>query len=274
MENFIQHAMISWATTDEAILVLFMTGTRVNPAAVKRETDPYDFLLVTQNNGKSLLQEDWSAQFSEPLLQVGCIQEGRAPRYRILLGNNTRINITVLHPQDVPEVLEKDSLAKAIYDPNEQYASREKPNDLTLRVKKPTVEEYDLWCQQFFANITDVALALVEEQEMVAQAALSHARSALLSMNRAAVASDSSFHINVGTEGENLKAYMSEVEYDHLARSYAPTEKKRLWDALFQACMLFRKAGLKLNELDEFTYPKRLDVEMLRYLRRLWEETR
>lgn len=274
METFIQHAMISWATTCSTVNALLMTGTRVNPAAVKRETDPYDFLLITQESGEMLLKEDWSALFSEATLQVGCVQQDDISRYRIFLANATRLNITVLHPQKAKEVLEKDTLAKVLYDPHEEYANRENPNDLSLRTKKPTGEEYDLWCQQFFANITDVALALVEEEEMVAQAALNRARKALLEITSAAVASDSSFHINVGKDGQNLKAYMNDVEYDHLARSYAPTEKARLWDALFQACMLFRKAGLKLNALDEFTYPKKLDVEMLRYLRKTWEETR
>lgn len=274
METFIQHAMISWATTNSTVMALLMTGTRVNPAAVKRETDPYDFLLITRESGDTLLQEDWSAQFSEEVLQAGCVQEGKISRYRIFLANATRLNITVLTPEDAKEILEKDTLAKVLYDPNEEYANRENPNDLSQRSKKPTSEEYDLWCQQFFANITDVALALTEEEEMLAQAALGRAREALLAMTSAAVASDSSFHINVGNDGQNLRAYMSEVEYDHLARSYAPTEKARLWDALFQSCMLFRKAGLKLNELDDFTYPKRLDVEMLRYLRKTWEETR
>ena len=274
METFIQHAMLSWASVTPTVAAVFMTGSRMNPAAVKKESDPYDFVLVGNPKDVQVTEMDWGEQFSSSILQIGCVENEPYPRYRIFLEDASRINITVVSEEGMEAFLKKDSLATVLYDPQEKYQTLENPNDLTLRTKKPTPKEYALWCQRFFSDITDVVIALAEEELVVAQAKLSRAREALLAINRAAVASDSSFHINLGSDGENLKAYTNEVEYDHLARSYAQTERARIWDAVFQACMLFRKAGLKLNAVEGFSYPKKLDVDMMRYLRKTWEETR
>ncbi len=274
MDERILQTMTDWAAEHESVRALFETGPRVNKAAVQRESDPYEFIVLVRAYTDEIEQEDWSARFGEETLQVGKTQIQPDPAYRILLASDIRLDLVVAEEARIRALLAEDSLVAVCYDPEGAYADRSEATDLSRRTKKPTEQEYEMWCQKFFKEATDTAAALVSGNLIVAQRVMERLRTTLWKMNEAAVASDSSFLINLGRDGCNLKAYMDEVEFDHLARSYARTDAGRIWDALFQACMLFRKAGLRLNEREGFAYPKKMDVNMMHHLRDLWEAMR
>ncbi|MDD7593469.1 MAG: aminoglycoside 6-adenylyltransferase [Peptoniphilaceae bacterium] len=272
-ETIVQHAVVAWAHATEGIGAVFATGARENPAAVQKKTMPYRYIVESERGAAPVMEEDWAERLQEKVLQLAVVAH-QPDVVRLFMANDVRVTFCVVAPEDLETALAADSLARAVYDPEARFAERPAPTDLTLRFKAPTPERVTLWCNQFFMNMTDVALALYDDEPWQAQTYLDAAREALIPMAFAAAASESGFFVNLGERGENLKAYMSDTAYDHLMRSYAPTDAARIWDALFQACMLFRKCGLKLDELDGYTYPRKMDVEMMQYFRRLWEETR
>lgn len=272
-ETIIQHAVVIWAQSTEGISAVFATGPRENPAVVQKDTMPYRYIVESSRGVVPVLEDDWKSRLQEDVLQQAVVAHD-PDVVRVLLANHIRMEFYVVSADALSVLLEADSLARVIYDPAHRFDDRPAPTDLSLRVKAPTSAQVEEWCNQFFMHMSDVALALVEHEPLLAQTSLDTGRQALLAMTFAAVASDSGFLVNLGEHGENLKAYMSETAYDHLVRSYASTDVARLWDSLFQSCMLFRKCGLKLDEMDDYTYPRKMDVEMMQYFRRLWEESR
>lgn len=277
METLIERAMQTWAENCSWVLALFLSGSRANPAAVKNKYDSYEYYLVSLsgiNIDRQMESTVWADVFESEILQFGLIHRSRRLKYRIFLADNNRIDLTVLDRDEMEKIREENSLLSLCFDREGAYSDLPQSNDLSCRTKKPEPEDFEICCQEFFADMTDVAINLMEDDIYPAQLALIRAGKSLYKINMAAVAGESSFSLNLGEDGKNLKAYMSSVEYDHLMRSFAESRPDRIWDALFQACMLFRKQGLKLNELEGLNYPKKLDVRMMRYFRSLWEEKR
>lgn len=277
METLINGAMQTWAENNSWVMALFLTGSRANPAAVRNIYDPHEYYVVYKAGVKvSELMDsiDWESILSIKVLQAAILKKGRRLKYRIFLSDNSRIDLTVLDKEEMEKIREENSLLLLQYDREDLYRELPQVNDLSYRTGKPDAEEFQAWCQNFFADMTDVAINLLADEILPAQLAFSRARQSLYKLSLAAVASESSFRLNLGKDGSNLRAYMSEVEYDHLMRSFAASRPDRIWDALFQACMLFRKQGLKLNELEGLEYPKKLDVRMMKYFRKLWEENK
>lgn len=274
MERMISSLIETWASETESVEALFATGPRENPAAVKRDSDPYDYIVVLTHGEEVFAEADWAGVLGQEVLQAGLVSGDATPAFRIFLADGTRINFLLADPSKIETVLTTDSLARAVYDPHQLFADRKASTDLSRRMKPPKPEEFARFYQAFFMHMSDVAAALMDDELLVAQVRLEKARRILRTVTMAAVASKSGFRINLGPEGVNLKAYMNEVAYDHLVRSYAQTDELRIWDAVFQACMLFRKSGLALHESENLAYPKELDVRMMQYLRHCWEERR
>lgn len=274
MDSFMNQALQAWVEKKSQVQALLETGRRANPAAVHQALDPYEYDLVVDSDEEMILGEDWGAVFDDQVIQQGLLQSGPLRTYRILLAKDRRIQWTVGRLEALLPRIEKDSLAKPLYDPQGLFSERMEANDLSYRIQRPEAQAMEECCQRFFAYMTDVALALVEEQIFPALLAFAKARENLMEMTLPAVAARSSFSVNLGQDGSNLRAYMGEVEYDHLLRSYSSARPDRIWDALFQACMLFRKEGMALDELGVFSYPRKLDVEMMQYFRKLWEGVR
>lgn len=270
VEKNLKRPIVHWAQNTEAVRQVVMTGDRVNRAAVKIEFLPYEWLL-SLGRGAVWQEPDWAQVFGEmPLHLAHPDHTGRT--VHLLFADRSRVILRFLEQEALDSILREDSLCEVILDKDARYGARPRPTDLSRRVKKPTEEQFRAWCDAYFVEIVDAAFAAADQQPLPAATALERARGVLLQMTEAAIAAGSDFSINLGIDGSNLRAYAETVWYDHYVRTYAAATVDSIWDAVFQACMLFRKAGLLLGEKCGYAYPKKEDVEILQMLRTTWEE--
>ncbi|MCI6659878.1 MAG: aminoglycoside 6-adenylyltransferase [Peptoniphilaceae bacterium] len=273
MQNARVSFLCQWAEQDDRVRSVAFSGERVNKAAVLYPSDPY-CLTFGVTKPESFVQEtDWEQVFQTALLQKDSVG-GEPLQIRLLFDDLTRIDISIVSSEEMAGLIERDTLMRIRFDKDGILNVETQPTDLSHRTARPTPEQYRLWCATFFKEVTDVALSLQEGELLPAQRALDRARKPLIKMTEAAVASTAEYHLNFGPDDRNLKAYMDAKEYDHLMRSYAFSDIDRIWDALFQSCMLFRRAGLRLDETGDFTYPRKMDVSIMQHFRTLWEESR
>lgn len=180
----------------------------------------------------------------------------------------------ILQWLDLDDLLQNEDLAqvKMIYNPqNLAFRATSSSTDKQAVLSQKQLTD---WTHAYFRHIIDTAMILEHEQNLTAQISLHHARKILFQIVEAAVDIKTGGQAQYGPQAYQLSQYLSEIPLDHLNRSYPVTDKDRIWDAIFQACMLFRKAGLLIMEKTELDYPKEIDVEMMKILRALWEAGR
>lgn len=280
-QKFIQYAM----RTDQ-VSQLAQIGDRINNAVVQTRSFPYEFIVSTSDpDGMPLFQ--WLAEEPfGPVIQASILPlQPDAPKslqhisrdvqfVYIFTEDGVRLHVYLLRPNEFERVMEEDSLVEVLWDATRKYGSALRPTDISHRLKKPTAREVECWCDAFFYAITQVAIALQEKRWSSAQQALTRARTPLYDTLCAAVAARSSFTINLGRDGDQLASYAPQEYMQHWSKTYSASDAASLWDALFQACMLFRKTGLEIAECSGYAYPKERDVKLLRLFRTMWEASR
>lgn len=274
-EKRLSATMVHWAESNEKIRALALCGEAVNRAAVKKHFPLYEWYLAVAGDFH-LDHVVWKTIFGETPILAGGFSQGlrKEDRIRLAFEGGVRFNLTFYDPTYLSPALEEESLHRLLVDKDQQMTEQQEPTDLSHRCKRPDEGQCQLWCSRFFSSVMDAVISLHRGEVLSSQLFLENARQPLLEISKAATAFDADFRLNLGDHGENLSAYMDEVCYDHLLRSFAFSEVARIWDAIFQACMLFRKSGLKLDQAGIFSYPRRTDVELLRLFRGFWEEER
>lgn len=199
-------------------------------------------------------------------------------RAYLLFTDKRRLELEIVNQQDLLAFLADEVGYDIAFDKDKVMgplvAAQASEGKAKQQVQKPSLEDLQTWSAGFFEHIGTCALYLLDQDDLSAQIALSRARAYLIQMTWAAAASQQNFAMDPGDDLENLKTTLDPAAYDHLIRSFSATESRRIWDAIFQSCMLFRKAGLILQDYEGFNYPKRLDVETMKFLRGEWEGSR
>lgn len=281
---------ITWADQQSAIRSLLLTGEGVNRAAPEKSYRPIHWVLgVTDPKAYAEVLDEFfhkltrrmvdppqafAGKIVQALVRPYAWEEGTLYHAHFLTMEGDLMILDICKDEDLPKFLGEESLVKVCLDKDDQFEDFGEPNDLSRRQTRPSGRDLMTWSRAFFEHIAVASLYLLEDALLPAQLALDRSRQLLFKMTRAAVAKESDFTLNPGTDMDNLEAYMDPAAFDHLARSYAFTKNRKIWDAIFQSCMLFRKEGLQMDDYDGFKYPKRLDVDTMKFLRKGWEESR
>lgn len=266
-----RNLFIHWASMQDNIHLIAWTGDRVNSASVNNPLHPYQWILGVEDVHQDLAFEELGL---EDMIQCANIQSDDEPNYHILFKDRTRFEVLVKDKEDFDEYLNMDSLSEVVLDKNHLYGARPKPTDLAYREVKPEAEEIYLCQEVFFKEATALCMYLYNNDLLPGQLALERLRKPLLTVTRAYCGLQSEFTVNLGTDLRNLKVYLTPEWFDHLSRTFSSFHRDQMWDALFQACMLFRKCGLALDEKLKYSYPRDMDVAMLKLFRSMWEEVR
>lgn len=267
----ISRIVIRWAQEEPSVSQVVVNGDRVNRAAVVNPLYEYRWIVAAEDLDAASASYEALGFGQEPIYRVRFKRDEDIVVYT-LLPDKTRLRARFVAPERLDALLEEDSLCEVILDKPARYGARPRPTDLSHRLRKPSREEFQRLCDRFFIDIVDCAIRISIDELIPAQFALERARKVMIALVSYYASSESDFTLNLGTDGRNLKAYLSSEFYDHLHRSFSGTDANQLWDALFQACMLFRKAGLKLGENCHYEYPRQRDVEVLSMLRTMWGE--
>ncbi len=249
-------------------------GSRVNPGGLVDKLTPYIWWLGCDDSlsGESfLLKSKWEDIFGLKARQKNIYS--RDPlSLRLFFENNMRVDICLDKADAMEKRIREESLCKIIIDRDDRFPEEPLVTDLSQRIKLPDMESIKLWPQEFFRYITDMAFYLERKKAFAAQNSLNKAREVLLNMLKASLIRQEGYSVNLGDDGENLDVYLSGEPYQMLLRTYSVSIIDGLWDSLFQACRLFRRAGLIMDRDSSFEYPRKMDVELMKAFRTMWEE--
>jgi len=264
-------SLVNWVAAEPLITHVALVGDRINNAAVYSEYEPYDCLLATETPKAAFERLDWTAIFPEAVVMM---TEPETLQIFYVFDRMDRVVLTLVTPEQLAMRLDQDTLCEVAVDKDHRFGARPHPTDLSHRIRRPEHSDYQSWCTRFFAEMSSVCFYLVVDKLIAAQEALMRARIPLIAMTKAAASANADFTVTFGRDERNIKVYIDEIWYDHLKRTYAETTKGALWDALFQGCMLFRKAGMQLEEQIRYPYPRKTDADMMQVFRMMWEANR
>lgn len=267
-----QLIVVNWANEKDSLRHLVLTGKRLNKAEFQFEQDPYDWILSLTNPEEAFQSMEFDFSESSEIIQDSRFKKDGYYYIRLLFEDRTRFNIYLVDEDGLDQIIEKDSLCEIVLDKDNRYGATRKATDLSRRIQEPQLEEFESWYNTFFTEMTDLAFYLKNNSLLSGQICLSRARKPLLEIMAATISSNSDYTFNPGEDYCHLEAYLDEEQKEYLQATFVGSNKKDLWDALFKACVLFRKAGLSLAENTGFTYPKKMDVDLLRKYREIWEE--
>lgn len=256
---------------DKNIKGIFQYGDRLNRAGIKDTSLPYEYILVLDDIEKfdfsnicflknSILEN--TKEVNGQLIHI--FINGEYCKYIFKLRENF----------DYEKEYNMNSLIELIYDRDGAYGDNLVSNDIKDRLKKPGEEDFKTLVLDFFTLIYDSSKAMENNQIYRSQILFEEGRRLLLDMVEYYIGSEYDFLINLGNRGKNIRAYLDKEIYDKLVESTSSSDMEKMWTSIFNSASIFRKLGLEVSNVLEYEYPKKTDVEILRYLRKAFNRSR
>lgn len=134
--------------------------------------------------------------------------------------------------------------------------------------KLPREFEFDECSKNFFSLALDVSFNLMSRDMICAGFKMQAMRDELFRLLNWYVIDKFNQGMDAGENGKNFVHTLEADIKDELLLTFMSKDIMDTYEAIFSACQLFRKIGMKLAEKFEFTYPKKDDVYTLKLLRK------
>lgn len=134
--------------------------------------------------------------------------------------------------------------------------------------KLPREFEFDECAKNFFSLALDVSFNLMSRDMICAGFKMQAMRDELFRLLNWYVVDKFNQGMDAWESGKNFVHTLEADIKDELLLTFMSKDIMDTYGAIFSACQLFRKIGMKLAEKFEFTYPKKDDVYTLKLLRK------
>ncbi len=256
---------------------LLETGERTNTAAIQDDLTAFKLIVGVDKLEEiellsaleEILDKNYILQKQDDLRMLHFHFEN-VIRYKAVLEDMTRFDITFMEYRECQDYIDIDSLCKVHIDKEGILAGNAMITDIKYRQLKPTNREYTACCNEFFVSALKVAKGLFRGQIVYSMNVYDELRIRLQEMTSYYIGTNYDFRVNIGSNFEYLKTYLDNEHYIKLLETYPSPDRDKMWSQLFNACMLFRKEGLFVAEVLDYEYPKEADREIVKYLRDIW----
>ncbi|HHX69812.1 MAG: aminoglycoside 6-adenylyltransferase [Miniphocaeibacter sp.] len=275
-ENLLS-AMMKIVYNNKNIVCLLETGERVNTTISKDSLMGFKLILGVKDlneialleSMKEIIESSFILQKEDGLSMMNNYF-GDVLRYIAVIDDLTIVDFTFFKYDDVQSYIDVDSLCKIHIDKNNGLVGNVKITDVKYRQLKPTQKEFLKCCNEFFIYALKIARGLYRSEIIYSMNLFTKLKARLDKMTLYYIGCQYDFSVNIGAYDKNMKTYLEKSHYEKLLETYPSPDKDKLWTALFNACMLFRKEGLHVSEKLEYLYPKEADREIVKYLREVW----
>lgn len=278
-ENLMSY-MMRVVLGDKNLTALLETGRRMNLSL--RQDDMPDFKIII---GVKDLNEIALLEAFQELVEDGVIFHkkqglnmmnnhfGNVLRYIVILPDITKVDFTFMKNTDLQSYINIDSLCKVHIDKESSLVANAKITDAKYRQLKPTQKEFLQCCNEFFIKAVSITKAINRSDLFYASILFDKLRHELNLMTCYYIGSKYDFAVNIGPSFKSFKTYLEKDHYEKFMEVYPSPKAEELWTALFNACMLFRKAGLEVGDILSYDYPKRSDRDIVKFIRESWNSS-
>jgi len=265
------------AESDERVRAVIMSGSRANTNALPDIFQDFDIVYVVTDIASFRNDPDWHKQFGElMIMQMPDDMQEPPPsddgRYTYLMQftDGNRIDLT-LYPVEKFGQYKADSLSVLLLDKDGLIQSLPQPNENDYLPKPPTAKAFADCCNEFWWVSSYVAKGLWRREILYAKHMLDVVmRKQLTRMLEWYVGVKTEFSSNLGKLRKYAERHLEPELWEMLLETYAGSEYKKNWDALFTMTRLFRTMAIHVAEHYNFAYPYKDDEKVTAHLRHVY----
>ena len=243
--------ILSIANNDERIRAVYFNGSRTNPNVPKDIFQDYDVVYVVNETKSFIDDKAWIKLFGEILYMQYPDEHPDFPSdkenfYGWLMqftdGNRIDLHVeTVSHAQ---ENILNDSLCKVLLDKDNCLPDVQESTDKNYLVKKPTFEQYQCACSEFWWCLNNVAKGLWREEIPYVQDMLNFVvRKQLEKMLSWKEGVQTEFSVSVGKSGKYMHKWLSKNEWEKYMQTYCGADTDTIWASVELMCDLFEETA-------------------------------
>lgn len=275
--------ILGTAERDDRVRAVYLNGSRANPHVEKDLYRDYDIVYAVTETASFLSDKAWIGVFGD----LAMVQEpdsndlgwgmdhdfSRSYTWLMLFQDGCRIDLHIETVEAVLETYGSDTLTLPLLDKDGILRPLPPPDDSGYRVTKPGNPQYDGCCNEFWWCLNNVAKGLVRGQlpyAMRMYTGVVHPE--LERMTAWYIGTETDFGVSVGMWGKYFQKLLPPPLYARYASTYAAGDSRCLWNAVFEACALFRELARAVGGRLGYPYPEEDDAHMTRYLLQMQAE--
>ena len=275
--------ILGTAERDDLVRAVYLNGSRANPHVEKDLYRDYDIVYAVTETASFLSDKAWIDVFGD----LAMVQEpdsndlgwgmdhdfSRSYTWLMLFQDGCRIDLHIETVEAVLETYGSDTLTLPLLDKDGILRPLPPPDDSGYRVTKPGNPQYDGCCNEFWWCLNNVAKGLVRGQlpyAMRMYTGVVHPE--LERMTAWYIGTETDFGVSVGMWGKYFQKLLPPPLYARYASTYAAGDSRCLWNAVFEACALFRELARAVGGRLGYPYPEGDDAHMTRYLLQMQAE--
>ena len=275
-EKEILDLILSFAGAHDSIRAMVMNGSRANPNLGKDPFQDYDIACYTTDVSSFVRQPSVPAYFGRiMILQMPNDMHDPPPdhhdsyNYLMQFMDGSRIDLSFNPMESVKKVAE-DSLSIVLLDRDNLLSGILPASEKSYLPKRPTRKSFDDCCNEFWWLNPYVAKSLWRGQLTFAKSIMEkYIRAELIKMIVWENAERTRYAVAPGYEEKHLQRLMEPQEWRELLGTYPDARPEGMWDALFAAGRLFRKAAYQVAEHNGFEYPQNDDAAVSEFIEKI-----
>ncbi|HCO74884.1 MAG TPA: aminoglycoside 6-adenylyltransferase [Clostridium sp.] len=278
-EQEMMDLILLFAEKDERIKVVGMEGSRTNVHVPKDEFQDYDVTYVVTDMESFINDDGWLEYFGKRIfmqkpeaMSLFPPELGNWFSYLMLFEDGTRVDLKLVPISELDLYLSWDKLLAVLLDKDKKIKNYPTTTDMDYHVKKPTMQEYDDCCNEFWWVSTYVVKGLCRKEILYAIDHLNQiVRHELLRMISWKVGIETGFSLSVGKNFKYINKYIDEDLWNRLLSTYRMYSYENVWEALLICHELFREVSKEVSEILGFIYPE-YDKNITRYTEDMYEK--
>ena len=265
--------ILNIARQEEAVRVVILNGSRVNPNAPRDLFQDFDIIYFVKDVAAFAANVDWVKRFGDVMiLQMPETMQDPPPRrdnnfaYLMQFTDGNRIDLTILPLTEVNRT-RLDSLSLLLLDKDGIVKPLPEPTEESYLPRPPSRKAFSDCCNEFWWVSTYVAKALWRQEVFYAKKLLDQEmREQLMKMLDWHFGAETNFGVNPGKQGKYFQKYLELGLLKMLKETYTGIGIDENWEALFTMCNLFRKVALRLAANSDLVYPIEDDRKVAAHL--------
>ncbi len=277
-EKEILDLILEIARKEDAVRVVVMNGSRVNPNTPRDPFQDFDIIYFVTDVAPFVENRGWLTPFGElMILQTPEAMGEPAPEgdghfsYLMQFTDGNRIDLS-LRPLSQLEKIHEDSLTVLLLDKDGIIDPLPASFEKGYVPKPPTPKAFEDCSNEFWWVSIYVAKALWRGNLFHAKDLLDCTlRDQLMKMLTWHFGIQTDFRVNPGKGGKYFRTYLDSELVKMLDQTYTGLDEDENWKALFTMCDLFRKTAMPIANKYGFDYPGEDDKRVMEHLKHIYQ---
>lgn len=270
--------VLDWANNNEAIRVVLLTSSLVNPDAPVDRFSDLDIELVVRDLDHFLSDDSWIAYFGRIIATVvedESVFDGKHAMRMVFYEDYSKIDFKIYGIPKFIEEVQAEELQedwdvgyKVLVDKDNLTVQMKPPTYQSVLIRKPEQAEYDHIFNDFWWDMTYVAKCLCRDELFYAKfMSEDNMRTQyLLKIIEWYIGLEQGWNITVNKKGRLFKKYLSPEMWQKIEATFSGSDIDENWNALFAYAALGRELGLVIASKLGYHYPEQLDEKISAYL--------